>query len=66
MAGYNAKPVPLADDKASKKERDLVVLNEEAILKEMARMGEGIVEKVQKLRATQNEDDSEGSEGSGD
>jgi hypothetical protein len=64
MAGYNAKPAP-EEVKEGKKEKDLVVLNEQAILKEMVRMGDGIVQKLELLKAAQPEDeDSDGSAGS--
>jgi len=64
MSGYNAKPVPLSEEKGSKKEKELVILNEQAILKEMTRMGEGIVERVELLKSTQNDSEESSSEGS--
>lgn len=64
MAGYNAKPAP-EEVKEGKKEKDLVVLNEQAILKEMVRMGDGIVEKLELLKAAQTGDEeSEEEDGS--
>jgi len=63
MAGYNTRPTlantPDIQKKTKNKEGDLVTLNEDAILNEMARMGEGIVDKIEILSSKPPVDGSE-------
>ncbi|KAI0084988.1 Nrap protein [Irpex rosettiformis] len=44
--GYNSAPLAKEDDKAKEKDKTLVALNVEAILKEIQRMGEGLITNI--------------------